>query len=1286
MAGQAERSNFLEAVRGYGFGLQHAPDHLRGDRDVVLAAIAQDAAELRLASEELRGDREFVLAAVARNRRAFEFASEELRGDREVVLAAVAQDAAELRFASEEMKGDRDVVLAAVARDGLALQYASKELKGDREVVLVAVAHAGPALKYASKELQGDHEIVLKAVSKDGRALYFASVEMQGSREIVLAAVKQRGPALDFASEELKKDREILLTAVAQEGQMILDAPDDLKADREYVLAAVTQNGRMLQHASSDLKEDREVVLVAAIQDDRALHWTSSELRGDRELILAAAAQNGLVLLHASQELKGDREIVLAAVAQNGRAFCYASEELRGDHEVALTAVAQHGEALGFASEELKGDREFVLDAVAQNAEAFQYASEELKGDREFVLEAVARNGGALQYASEELKEDREIVLAAVSQNGRALACASEELKGDREVVLAAVARNGAALQYASEELKGDREIVLAAVSQNGRALEYVTEGLRQDSVFTRLAEWAISGRPDERGDVLTRSFEIMLRSPSWRTDVPGILRWCRSFVDPNVIIYRGNTLLHIATAVGDLETLDVLLQRGGDLHQTNDDRNSLLHVAVLTHVDVVRYLVDAGLSVRLRNRSRQTPLGRLRNSGNEGNPQIDSFLEDVRTRLSLLFGGDGQAKSRACTDQRPIARVRWYTIPSPGWGGALGVVHSIVRVDVEDGRDRRSYAIEKAETRVGRQGIVNGVFVSDWRTVEENCVELEFTNFRELRGEHLRAASLQMATLIDVAESLGPYDLYQSNCDHVAMEVYNACAVEAQHLNSFQLPNALFMALCWLPRCLLRPMDSSSISVNSRHSLRSLLKHGFALTSDAGRLTLEEARLATDAAYLSQWIYRPSRESTDQHGHSFYERAIRNDLNQTVEVFVEQYHYFSDPSSYRFRLEPGALGTLKFPANRSPSDITIRVNYLNIFGGTDRLTRCMRETIQCDGAGDRQAFVLEYDDEESRERLSRQPQLPDEMQIRYTSNPNGTDSVVQWSIARPLTVGNKSIVYVTFRGTASKLDAMIDAAYAPGNVQAFHDLRIPSGMWDALNQTDSVLRRLDQLVEDMRRELISGERMLVLCGHSLGGGYAVLASLHLLSRFPDLLKSETFRVLTYGAPQVIAKLIDHVDLWDALDAATIQFINAYDPVPRLPSRLDWIQWLSETLVGFGTVTVGLCRKVISKGSQDTAILEQYHTIGTQAFIAKESDLCELHASGTDEAMNLLDRRSESPLTGPESTAYHATAMYVQILRGVSYRMENGSSAFQPNMALRNSGSYPCIALEPDEW
>ena len=55
------------------------------------------------------------------------YAPAELKSDREIVLAAMAQDGWALEFAAAELKGDREFVLAAVAQSGEALAYVAAD-------------------------------------------------------------------------------------------------------------------------------------------------------------------------------------------------------------------------------------------------------------------------------------------------------------------------------------------------------------------------------------------------------------------------------------------------------------------------------------------------------------------------------------------------------------------------------------------------------------------------------------------------------------------------------------------------------------------------------------------------------------------------------------------------------------------------------------------------------------------------------------------------------------------------------------------------------------------------------------------------------------------------------------------------------------------------------------------------------------------------------------------------------------------------------------------------------
>ena len=91
---------------------------------------------------------------------ALEHASEALKGDKEIVTAAVNQNGKSLKHASEVLRADRNIVMAAVVHsDGMPYQFASEALRGDKEIVTAAYVRCFEA-KYASEELKSDEKFL----------------------------------------------------------------------------------------------------------------------------------------------------------------------------------------------------------------------------------------------------------------------------------------------------------------------------------------------------------------------------------------------------------------------------------------------------------------------------------------------------------------------------------------------------------------------------------------------------------------------------------------------------------------------------------------------------------------------------------------------------------------------------------------------------------------------------------------------------------------------------------------------------------------------------------------------------------------------------------------------------------------------------------------------------------------------------------------------------------------------------------------------------------------------
>eukprot|EP00913_Durusdinium_trenchii_P018994 g17850.t1 len=345
-------------------------------------------------------------------------APDEIRQDREVLLAAVSADDDALQWASTDLQGDRAVVLAAVRRCGFALACAAGTLQdrrigglgADRSLVLAAVQRHGLALEFADTWLRADEEVVLTALEQDGNAFQFADVRLRSDRTFVLRAVRCNGYALTYAQPELRNDREIAL-----------------QADRELVLAAVQQDGAALAFASEELREEKEVVLQAVHQTGSALAFAAPALKADREVVWAAVQESGLALEHAADELRDDEDLVFVAVA-TGAALRFASPRLRAQRRMVCQALRADEAALAWASEELQSDRKlqkFARRCGQVVEELFKYPESSIDGMVEQRVEELQQyRRQALRnqrLASEGIEQSKAIMLPTFNKEMKAM-------------------------------------------------------------------------------------------------------------------------------------------------------------------------------------------------------------------------------------------------------------------------------------------------------------------------------------------------------------------------------------------------------------------------------------------------------------------------------------------------------------------------------------------------------------------------------------------------------------------------------------------------------------------------------------------------------------------------------------------------------------------------------------------------------------------------------------------------------------------------------------------------
>ena len=145
-------------------------------------------------------------------------------------------------------------------------------------------------------------------------------------------------------------------------------------------------------------------------------------------------------------------------------------------------------------------------------------------------------------------------------------------------------------------------------------------------------------------------------------------------------------------------------------------------------------------------------------------------------------------------------------------------------------------------------------------------------------------------------------------------------------------------------------------------------------------------------------------------------------------------------------------------------------------------------------------------------------------------------DNPVQWAIVES---HDAKTVIVVFMGTRSPTEILTGPLNKPEYAKDI-DLDVNHYLWNALHS------KKNGVAEQIIRKLAAfAGRNLVICGHSLGGGFATLFALELLQRGKAICA-----VISHGGPQVVVPNPEN-PLWKALNDVAIVYVNEFDIVPH---------------------------------------------------------------------------------------------------------------------------------------
>jgi 26S proteasome non-ATPase regulatory subunit 10 len=138
---------------------------------------------------------------------------------------------------------------------------------------------------------------------------------------------------------------------------------------------------------------------------------------------------------------------------------------------------------------------------------------------------------------------------------------------------------------------------------------------------------WAISSGNSEAVSIILKFIRISLESKDENRKKPA------SRFDIDDEDEAGWTVLHIASSIGSLQIIELIMPFNPDVNFQTRAGQTALHFAVSkVHIDVVKYLLNHGASVRLKDRRNQNVLMR---AAAVGNLPITRLLIEAKSPLN---------------------------------------------------------------------------------------------------------------------------------------------------------------------------------------------------------------------------------------------------------------------------------------------------------------------------------------------------------------------------------------------------------------------------------------------------------------------------------------------------------------------------------------------------------------------------------------------------------------------------------------------------------------------------
>lgn len=529
----------IEIVKRYGSALYYAPPKLQADKEVVMAAVGENASfadrqkeinkAIKYVSKTLCSDRDVITEAIKNYPQAIKYASSELQADKEIVMSAVSRYGAGLRFASDELRADKEVVIAALNGFPEAIIYTFPELQKDKDIVLAAISQGPRCLSYVTRELASDTDIREKVIEMlENKQVDFERLpySLREKKDVIQTAIKINPNNYHFASWDMQLDEEIY-KAIGKNKEMFRNICVGNKvyrcmSEQEY---EALLNGEQISH-----KEHRNVgprslcfmptvSLATEIRDPisgdmfrnqgiHAFQFLKSlpqpkELGEKYEVLVEFAIKNEDLLKQTTAPYAmGSLNANFMEYNTDGKSYSiddlqplrsvrlrfyeFLSEINPDELDSLFHRICSNEDMTIVQIKSIQNDREkleaFFETYPESTTETIKRITlnRELQENPEEMVKAVKEDSNAISFVSQELLKDKDFAMLLVETNPDCFKKLPTVLKHDEDVAMTLVQIDGMYLRNLPYKLRTNKNVIIAAIENNEDAFFFVNKELQK--------------------------------------------------------------------------------------------------------------------------------------------------------------------------------------------------------------------------------------------------------------------------------------------------------------------------------------------------------------------------------------------------------------------------------------------------------------------------------------------------------------------------------------------------------------------------------------------------------------------------------------------------------------------------------------------------------------------------------------------------------------------------------------------------------------------------------------